>query len=139
MKTVLYKNFPDCAKEIREAVFIKEQGFQSEFDETDGKAVHLVAFDNGGMPVATCRVFLDDITDSYTLGRLAVLKAYRHQKLGALLVEAAEEYVKSMGGKTLILHSQCQAAAFYRGLGFAEYGDVEDDQGCPHIWMRKAF
>ena len=40
-------------------------------------------------------------------------------------------------GDSLILHSQCVAVGFYRKNGFQEYGDVEDDQGCPHIWMKK--
>ena len=45
MKILVYHDFPACAKEIREKVFIEEQGFQSEFDEIDGRAAHLVAFD----------------------------------------------------------------------------------------------
>lgn len=139
MKTLVYQDFPACAKEIRKKVFIEEQGFQSEFDEIDGRAVHLVAFSDVGTPVATCRVFRNPAVDSYTLGRLAVLKAYRHQDIGSCLVKEAEKYVRSAGGKDMTLHSQCQAAPFYRKLGFTEYGQVEDEQGCPHIWMRKAF
>ena len=38
-------------KLIREEVFMSEQGFKNEFDETDGKAFHLVMYDNN-IPVA---------------------------------------------------------------------------------------
>ena len=139
MKILVYHDFPACAKEIREKVFIEEQGFQSEFDEIDGRAVHLVAFDEAGTPVGTCRVFWNAAVGSHTLGRLAVLKAYRSRAIGSCLVKEAEKDVKSADGKDMALHSQCQAAAFYRSLGFMEYGDVEDEQGCPHIWMRKTL
>ena len=77
MKILVYHDFPACAKEIREKVFIEEQGFQSEFDEIDGRAAHLVAFDEAGTPVGTCRVFWNAAVGSHTLGRLAVLKAYQ--------------------------------------------------------------
>ncbi|WP_251208059.1 GNAT family N-acetyltransferase [Acetatifactor aquisgranensis] len=137
MKTVKYENFPDCAKKIRKKVFIEEQGFQNEYDDTDNTAVHFVLFDENEMPVATCRVFRDAGKASYVLGRLAVLKEYRHKNIGSLLIREAEAYVRSAGGQSLVLHSQCQAADFYRKSGFTEYGDIEDEQGCPHIWMRK--
>lgn len=36
----------DEAVETRENVFVKEQGFEKEFDEIDEKAIHLVMFVN---------------------------------------------------------------------------------------------
>ncbi|MCM1039899.1 MAG: GNAT family N-acetyltransferase [Roseburia sp.] len=138
MKITVYENFPDCAKEIRETVFIKEQGFQNELDETDHEAAHLVAFDENNVPVATCRIFWNTAMNAYTLGRLAVIREYRGQHIGSALLAEAENYVREKGGKTLILHSQCQAAGFYKKSGYAEFGEIEDDEGCPHIWMRKS-
>lgn len=26
---------------------------------------------------------------------------------------------------------------FYETIGYTQYGEIEDDQGCPHIWMKK--
>ena len=40
----IYRQLPDEAKRIREQVFIKEQGFENEFDQTDEQAVHIVVF-----------------------------------------------------------------------------------------------
>ena len=56
-KVFVYEEFPDCAKEIRETVFVNEQGFHNEFDEIDNTAAHLVLFDENEVPIATCRVF----------------------------------------------------------------------------------
>lgn len=67
MKILRYDSFPSYAKEIRETVFIQEQGFQSEFDEIDNTAVHFVLFDEDEIPIATCRVFWNEKMDSYTL------------------------------------------------------------------------
>lgn len=137
MKIVVYESLPESAKKIREEVFIREQGFQNEMDETDDVAAHFVLFDENDVPAATCRVFWNETMDSYTLGRLAVLKKYRGKNMGSALMKEAEAYVKRRGGKDIILHAQCRAADFYKKLGFAEFGDIGDDEGCPHIWMRK--
>ena len=138
MKIVVYENnFPNYAREIREDVFMREQGFQNEMDEIDDVAAHFVMFDENEVPVATCRVFWNEQMDSYTLGRLAVIKKYRGKNIGSAMLKEAEAYVKKKGGKDIVLHSQCRAADFYKKSGFAEFGDIEDEEGCPHIWMRK--
>lgn len=137
MKAVIYENIPDCAREIRKKVFTDEQGFQDEFDETDSVAAHIVLYDRDNLPVATCRVFRDDAMNSYILGRLAVLKEYRGNHIGSMMLREAEHYVRAKKGECLTLHSQCQASEFYKKSGFSEFGDIEYEQGCPHIWMRK--
>lgn len=137
MKIVTYNSFPDCAKKIREAVFVKEQGFRDEFDETDAAAVHIVLFDDMGAPAATCRVFWDGERASYILGRLAVVKEHRGERFGSAIVQEAERYVHGKRKAQLSLHAQCTAADFYKKLGYTAFGEVETEQGCPHIWMKK--
>ncbi len=139
MEIVIYEEIPDCAKEVRQKVFIEEQGFQKEFDDVDAAAVHIVLFYEDKKPAATCRIFWDFNMDSHILGRLAVMKEYRGRNLGSLMVQEAERYVKKIGGKCLALHAQCRAAAFYEKLGFVTFGEIEDDEGCPHVWMKKYF
>lgn len=46
----IYRQLPDEAKRIREQVFIKEQGFENEFDQTDEQAVHIVVFSASKLP-----------------------------------------------------------------------------------------
>lgn len=137
MKCEAYKFLTDESREIRTKVFVEEQGFENEFDCIDAEAVHILMKADGGIPVATCRVFWSDERNSYILGRLAVLKEYRGRGTGSEVVREALDYVKSAGGKTLMLHSQCRAKSFYENLGFTAFGEVELDEGCPHIWMKK--
>lgn len=139
MKISVYEHFPDCAKEIRKAVFMDEQGFQDEFDEIDNAAVHIVLFEEDDAPVATCRVFWNAGMNAYTLGRLAVIKKYRGKNIGSIMVKEAEGYVQKIGGKGIVLHAQCLATGFYKKLGFIEFGSIENDEGCPHIWMKKSI
>ena len=42
-----YSVLPLEAKAIREEVFVREQGFDEEFDEEDGKAIHALLFHDG--------------------------------------------------------------------------------------------
>ncbi|MBD5135918.1 MAG: GNAT family N-acetyltransferase [Lachnospiraceae bacterium] len=139
MKISVYESFPEYAKEIRKAVFVEEQGFQNEFDEIDNEAKHVVLFDEEEVPIATCRVFWNTVMNSYTLGRLAVIKKYRGKNIGSVMVNEVEKYVQKKGGKNIILHAQCRVVKFYKKLGFIEFGDIENDEGCPHVWMRKSI
>lgn len=138
MKVSAYGTLTDDAKEIRKRVFVDEQGFQDEYDETDAKSVHFVLSDQE-LPVATCRVFWDEERSAYALGRFAVIREYRGRNMGSLLIKEAEDYVRSKGGTGIVLHAQCRAAGFYRKSGYAEFGSVEMEEGCPHIWMRKIW
>lgn len=61
---------PD-ARMIRKAVFIEEQGVQNEFDQTDETAFHLVLYADGA-PAAVARLFAQQDSTAYTVGRIAV-------------------------------------------------------------------
>ena len=131
-----YDYLPEDAKKIRLEVFVEEQGFQNELDDTDNIATHLVLYDNDA-PIATCRVFEGKNNNEYILGRLAVIKDYRGNNIGKLLIKEAEKCVLEKQASSLILHAQCRVKNFYEKSGYCEFGEIEDDEGCPHIWMKK--
>lgn len=131
-----YHTLPPEAVAIREEVFMKEQGFQDEFDAIDATATHLVLFD-GNDAVGTCRFYTED--GIYLIGRIAVVKSHRGNHLGATLLEAAEAAIRSDGGATVRLHAQCRAQTFYEKQGYRAFGEIGLDEGCPHIWMEKVL
>ena len=135
MRYEVSERIPQDARSIREAVFVDEQGFHDEFDETDEISLHIVAYD-GDAPVGVCRVFPNE-GNTWTLGRLAVLKPYRGRHLGAGLVGKAEKTVRSRGADRLTLHAQERVKDFYRSLGYRDMGIHDLDEGCPHMWMDK--
>ena len=137
MKILSFNFLPQEAITIRQKVFVEEQGFKYEFDDVDNVAIHLVLFDDYKAPIATCRVFWSKERNTYILGRLAVTKEERGKNIGKTIVEEAERCVQKMGGKEIQLHAQCRITSFYERLGFTTFGDIEYEENCPHIWMKK--
>ena len=131
-----YHTLPLEAKEIREEVFMKEQGFVNEFDDIDSIATHLVLFWEG-QPAGVCRFFPTKEPGVWDFGRLAVRKAYRDKHLGSLLVQEAERQIRDQGGAKLALMAQIRVQKFYEKNGYTPFGEPCDDEGCPHIWMEK--
>lgn len=127
---------PNEAKKIRQEVFIDEQGFESEFDEIDSFATHIVLYIDGEA-AGVCRVFSDPETGRMTLGRLAVSRIHRGKGLGTLILKAAEEHALGEGSTELWLHAQRQAEGFYSSAGYTPVGETDYDEDCPHVWMMK--
>lgn len=134
IKAVWYESGADYAPcaEVRKTVFVAEQGYtlQEEFDECDSVCPHLVLFD-GQTPVATGRlVLLGDGTAK--LGRIAVLKEYRGQHLGAQIVQELLKRAKKSGAVRAYVSAQSYAVPFYNKFGFREYGGEYLDGRIPH-------
>ena len=115
---------------------MEEQGFKNEFDDIDKTAVHMIAFEND-KAVATSRLYYSESRNCYVLGRIAVLKEFRGKDYGRAVVCGGEEYVKSHGFGRVELSAQVKAKDFYKKLGYKELNEITDDEGCPHVWMRK--
>jgi len=126
---------PPAARALRQEVFMEEQGFSYEFDETDNAALHLVLYD-GDEAVACCRIFPEG-PDTWHIGRVAVKKDHRGQHLGEAVMKEAEAAVSLRGAKKLVLSAQVRAAGFYRKLGYSQVGDEYLDEHCPHVNMEK--
>ncbi len=136
MKLEIYHDLPAAAMTVRQTVFVEEQGFCDEYDENDPISTHFVLFD-GDEPIATCRVFPKAGTKDYYLGRLAVMKPHRGQGIGVRMLREAENYVRSVDGRAVLLHSQSAAEGFYAACGYTPTGQRDEEQGCPHVWMEK--
>lgn len=125
---------PQQAREIRENVFVKEQGFCEEFDTQDGDSWHLLLLEDG-KAIGTSRIFWGE-GDRLHIGRVAVLKENRGGA-GRLLIEACVTKARELGAKAVELGAQKRAAAFYEKCGFTSFGAPYLDEGCPHIMMEK--
>lgn len=135
MDIKVFHQLPEDAARIRVEIFVDEQGFSEEFDSDDKEAIHFVGYIDG-KAVATCRIIKRN-SASFFIGRIAVIKVFRGKGFGSLIVKAAEEHIKSIGGKTILIHSQLQAADFYEKLGYVKTGENDIEEGCPHCMMLK--
>ena len=81
-------------KSVRIPVFVEEQQvpFEFDFDTHDATAKHWLAVDANNQPVGTARMLSDG-----HFGRMAVLKNYRHQGIGRLIMAAASDYAAVSG------------------------------------------
>lgn len=121
-------------KMIRETVFIEEQKFKIEFDDTDDIATHIVMYlDN--QPVGCCRLYKQE--NEYHIGRIAVLKPYRGKGYGEKIVLNAERVAKEKGADSISLSAQVRASGFYEKLGYKKHGEIYFDEYCEHIAMKK--
>lgn len=123
------------AQYIRESVFIQEQQIDAaeEWDDQDSISLHFVVYDDL-KPIATARLLKNN-----SIGRVAVLKEYRGQGTGQLLMLEIIAQAKIEKRKVLKLSSQVHAIAFYERLGFSVQGEQYLDCGIPHIDMHLIF
>lgn len=138
MEFKIYNSLPQEAVDIRTAVFVNEQGFRHEFDETDKTALHIVAFKDG-QAAGVCRIFPQNDNGAYILGRLAVLKECRLLHIGRQLIEYAEHCIRKRGGKSVCLHAQVRVKEFYEKQGYRVCSAIDSEDSCPHVWMRKTL
>ncbi len=127
----------DAAFALRRAVFEQEQNIPRPLDRDalDSSADHVVAFE-GGRCVGTGRIVrLDHRTCQ--VGRQATAPSHRGQGVGAAVLEHLERMARLRGVAELKVHAQLPAEPFYRNRGFVREGEVFQDQGVPHVLMRK--
>ncbi|MCC8160296.1 MAG: GNAT family N-acetyltransferase [Oscillospiraceae bacterium] len=137
MRYKLTKGLENCpdAVEIRKQVFIEEQGFKNEFNDTDKDAFHVVIFVKNRR-TATGRLFWSQ-GGCMKIGRVAVLSEYRGKSLGSLVIAVLEKKARELCCEKIELSAQTRVAEFYKRLGYAPYGEEYTDEGCPHIAMVK--
>lgn len=132
---------------MRYDVFVTEQQVPAELelDELDETADHFVAYDDDEA-VGAGRLVIEPpgfegadpaLGQVGHLGRLAVRPRTRGTALGVALVRAIEDRAVACGLRMVVLSAQTHATAFYERLGYTAYGEVFDDAGLPHRWMRR--
>ncbi|HZA65770.1 MAG TPA: GNAT family N-acetyltransferase [Geminicoccaceae bacterium] len=123
---------------IRRAVFVREQGVSEalEIDQRDDEACHLLAL-RAGEPIGTLRLRWLERGRIAKIERVAVARQGRGSGVGQALMSAALARAEADGATEARLHAQTVAQAFYAKLGFAAFGPVFDEDGIPHIAMRR--
>ena len=123
---------------IRNSVFVQEQGVSpaNEFDETDWEALHFLIW-RGGEPIGTARLYGEG--GVARIGRVAVLASARGQGAGRALMEKALAEARRLGYSEVVIHAQTRVRAFYERLGFDVEGEMYEEEGIPHVSMRRVY
>lgn len=136
LRTGAWQDLGADAGAVRTAVFVIEQAIPAEleWDDEDATALHVVAYDRQGQPVATGRL-LQPAPHLAKIGRVAVLQHLRGQGIGEQVMRQLMEAARTRGDREVVLHAQRTAENFYRRLGYSVRGAPFDEVGIPHVEM----
>lgn len=140
VKTGSWAELGADARRIRTDVFVQEQKIPAdlEWDEADEAAVHAVAYNRLGQPLATGRLIAAG-DGTAKIGRMAVHKVLRGAGVGEQVLRTLAGVAQQRGDRAITLHAQRTAQAFYARLGFRAEGAPFDEAGIPHVTMQTAL
>ncbi len=113
----------DEAKALRTAVFVKEEGFESEeeFTSDDEMAMHVVVYKEGN-PVGTGRLWFDG--KSFRIGKVCVLKEHRGEKIGDMIVRLLLDRALNVNAPSIRVNSRVNLCDSLSKFGFERVGEV---------------
>ena len=131
IRFVDYLNAQDTIHDIRHRVFTVEQHVDAEldFDGQDEAAFQVIAYWDA-QPAGTGRMLADG-----HIGRIAVLKEYRKQGTGTLIMQSLIDLASQKNIAKVFLGAQVTAVPFYATLGFEADGDNYMEAGIEHTPM----
>ncbi len=134
LKITDWKNDRAALAAIRRKVFIEEQNVpeELEWDKDDTSCKHILVSNENNTCIATGR-----IKPEGHIGRMAVLKEYRHCGIGSVVLKKLIEIAKAQKLQKVFLHAQISALEFYKKQGFEICSDEFMDAGIPHRTMDK--
>ena len=128
---------------LRQDVFIVEQKCAyADADGGDAQARHLFAVE-GDEVVACARLFAPAVKrDEAVIGRVVTAPSVRKSGLGRELMRGAidaidREHGRDHGRVAIWLGAQKYLQRFYESFGFVRDGDDYDEDGIPHLPMRR--
>jgi len=124
---------------LRQAVFAVEQtSIYLDADGKDQQALHLFAM-RGDDIIACCRILAPGVKYvEPSIGRVCTASSHRGRGLGVALMHRAiaccEQHYCGAG---IRISAQLYLRDFYGALGFAPTSEVYDEDGIPHLEMRR--
>ena len=140
MKVGTWAELGQDAGQVRNEVFVEEQKIpkELEWDAADADAVHAVAYNRLGMPLATGRYLPYPAAGRagvVKVGRMAVKRVMRGAGVGREVLFALMDAARKRGEHEVVLHAQRSAEKFYARLGYTVNGEPFEEAGIPHIEM----
>ena len=121
---------------VRTIVFVDEQQVppEEEIDQFEDEAIHFVLYKEN-VPIGAGR--LRDVDGYAKVERICVLKEYRVQGVGQMIMNKIEETAIEKGFTKFKLNAQTTAENFYKKLGYETISGEFLDAGIPHVTMVK--
>jgi predicted GNAT family N-acyltransferase len=122
---------------LREAVLRVPLGLRlSEAElEDDAHRRHFCALSHGNVVGSVSLRPLDQ--ETIQLLQMAVAEDRRGERIGAELLDRAEDFARKEGFGRMVLKARLGAEGFYARFGYVASGEPFDEKTIPHIWMSK--
>lgn len=124
---------------VRQEVFVREIDIpvNYESDEHDKTATLFLVYNDQDIPIGAGRFREIDQTTG-KIERVCVIKKYRNQGIGELIMKTIEQYASEKTNVAeLLLGAQLRAFSFYKRLKYEPYGDMYFEVGIEHKRMKK--
>jgi predicted GNAT family N-acyltransferase len=131
---VQWENAAPLLKNVREKVFICEWRIPKnvEFDKKDRHAFHLLVCDDVTQePVATGRILATG-----EISRIAVLMAYRKDKVDHKVMQGLLAIAKELSLDEVFIYSPLENVEYFRKFNFVSAGAVFMEAGMPRQRMQ---
>lgn len=125
---------------LRQRVFVVEQHCPFlDADGLDGSSLHLSGHDPEGILIAYLRLVPPGVRFAFpSIGRVVTAPGARKAGIGrALMLEGIRLASSAYPGSPIFLSGQRHLERFYSSLGFVPEGIPYDEDGIPHITMRR--
>ena len=128
---------------LRQEIFVVEQNCP--YQDADGRdfdCYHLLGFSADDELITYARIFPPKVMTKdeklIFIGRVVVKQEYRGLQLGYQLMKKAEEYaIREFQFAHFALHAQAHLQRFYGQVGYQTHGYPFDEDGIPHVLMKK--
>ncbi len=126
VKNVDWENEQHKLKKIREKVFVCQRRIpvESEFDQQDSEAFHVLVVNEQDQEVATGR-----ITPEGEIGRIAVEPKHRGPEVYQQLSDALLNIARQNGIRQILIRCELEGVNYYQKQGFRPIGSVFMEAG----------
>lgn len=124
---------------LRSEVFVVEQrSIYLDIDDKDQIAQHIRGYKDGKL-VAYARIFRSgDYFEDAAIGRIVVAPSVRGERYGHQLLDISLNQLENIWEeKAITISAQVYLKKFYEFYGFSATSEEYDEDGIPHIMMRK--
>lgn len=124
--------------QLREDVLRKPLGLSLKNEDLSEEAKDIIILAQDGTEAVVACVMLRPLPERrFKLRQMAVAGHLQGKGAGSLLIKAAEEHVRKLGGQHIILHARMYAVPFYLKQGYLVVSDNFLEIGLPHVIMEK--
>lgn len=126
--------------QLRQAVFVVEQNCPYlDADGCDQMSRHLCGHDGNGLVAYARLVPAGTKHAEPSIGRVIIVERARGTGVGkALMRLAVARMAELFPGVPIVLGAQAHLQKFYAEFGFVVFGEPYDEDGIPHIDMRRS-